>query len=95
MNLEKELGKHNGFCYTTEMVMKKNEKGQWHIKQTITQKYSDDLENWEEASTDFESKGYDLEKALADVAILSTLYLEAVEYNLFSETVSEEGEYLQ
>ena len=94
-NLEIELGEHNGFCYTTEMKMKKNEKGEWHVKQTISQSFSDDLETWEERSTDFESRGYDLERALAEVAVLSTLYLESISYNLFAETALEEGEYLQ
>lgn len=75
--------------------MQKDDKGQWHVKQTIKQSYTDDLESWDERSTDFESKGYELEKALADVAILSTLYLEAIKYNLFSEVELDEGEYLQ
>jgi hypothetical protein len=94
-NLEIELGEHSGFCYTTQMKMKKDEKGEWHVEQTISQSFSDDLEVWEERSTNFESRGYDLEKALAEVAVLSTLYLESIKYNLFAEIDLEEGEYLQ
>lgn len=96
-SLEKELGDHRGFRYITKMVVKKEDSGKWNVKQTISQSYTDDLENWEERKEDFESSSFTLEKALADVTLLSTLYLEAIEYNLFKddELSLGEGEYLQ
>jgi hypothetical protein len=97
MDFEKEIGEHKGFLYRTDMVMKKADSGKWHVKQTVHQSYSDDLENWEETSESFEARGFDLATTLAEVVVLTTMYLEAVNYNLFSENKVElkEGEYLQ
>lgn len=94
-DLEKEFGEHNGFKYTTEMFMKKQDNGKWYVKQTISQSYSDDFETWEERTTDFEAQGFNLEKVLADVGVLAALYLESIDYNLFSELDLDEGEYIQ
>jgi len=96
-SLEKEFESHNAFTYITEMSLKKEENGKWYVKQIITQSYSDDLKSWEKVSTEFEAKSFSLEKAIAEVSVLSTLYLQAVDYNLFSESdlELEEGEYLQ
>ena len=90
------LGEHRGAIYSTELYVEKLENGEWFIRQSITQKVSDDLETWEECVVNFEAKDRLLEKAIADAAVLATLYLESINYDLFSADLElNEGEFLQ
>ena len=82
--VEDILGKHEGVSYTTTLLVEKQKNGEWLVTQTITQKISDDLETWEERITKFEAKGFKLDKTVAEAAVLATLYLESVNYDLFS-----------
>ena len=97
VNLVNEiLGEHTGAIYSTELYVEKRENGEWFVRQTVTQKVSDDLEKWEECTVNFEAKDKILEKAVADAAVLATLYLESINYDLFSADLElTEGEYLQ
>jgi hypothetical protein len=90
------LGEHKGAIYSTELYVEKLENEEWFVRQSITQKVSDDLETWEECTVNFEAKDRLLEKAVADAAVLATLYLESINYDLFSADLElNEGEFLQ
>lgn len=94
--VEDILGEHIGVSYTTSLLVEKQENGEWLVTQTIVQKVSDDLETWEERTINFEAKGFKLDKTIAEAAVLATLYLESIKYDLFSAGLAlEEGEYLQ
>lgn len=96
MELEKILGDHNGMVYATSIYMEKQETGEWLIKQSVTQRRSDDLKIWDERNVEFEAKDRVLEKAIGEAAVLTTLYLESINYDLFTEEQDlEEGEYIQ
>lgn len=95
-SLEKILGDHIGMDYSTNISMRKQGNGEWLVVQSIIQKRSNDLEAWEERHEDFTAKHRNLEQAIGEAAILATLFLESINYDLFSIEVNlEEGEYLQ
>ena len=89
----RNLGEHIGAVYGTELTIKKQDNGEWRAVQRVTQKISDDLDSWEERMVDFEAKDRNLERAVAEAAILATLYLESINYDLFNAI--DKGEYLQ
>ncbi len=97
VNLVNEiLGEHTGVIYSTELYVERRENGEWFVRQSVTQKVSDDLVTWEEAVVNFEAKDRKLEKAVAEAAVLATLYLESINYDLFSADLeTKEGEYVQ
>ena len=90
------VGDYIGVVYTTELTVTKNPNGEWLAVQKVTQKRSDDLEAWDERTVDFEAKHRNVDQAVAEAAVLATLYLESINYDLFViETDLKEGEYLQ
>lgn len=94
--IEDIMGDHIGVRYSTELLVEKKENGEWFVTQIVTQRVSDDLEVWDERVTKFEAKGFKLERTIAEAAVLATLYLESINYDLFSIDIDlREGEYLQ
>jgi hypothetical protein len=90
------LGDHRAMEFTTKILMEERNDGEWLVRQSITQRVSDDMKTWDERTADFEAKDRLLDKALAEAAVLATLYLESVNYDLFTIDVEmDEGEYLQ
>ena len=91
--LETILGDHIGMEYSTNISMRKQSNGEWLVVQSVIQKRSDDLETWDERREDFTAKDKQLEQAIGEAAVLATLFLESINYDIFSlEEVSLDAE---
>ena len=90
-----ELGEYKGMEYVTAVSMEHKD-NTWFVKHKVKQRISNDREVWDEREVVFESKEEELEKAIAAAAVLATLYLESIDFDLFSVDFElKEGEFVQ
>jgi len=76
---------HKGSEYINKVYVEHKDDGMWEVEHTVTQRISDDLEDWEERKVVFMGKHKKMEEAIAEAAVLAHFYLESIEYNLFAE----------